>query len=80
MEMMGWQPKKINRKLQQQLFIELSDDEQVITRILSSKENMPIDELYLKSGLSSSAVAAAILNLELQNIVASLPGKLYKLL
>ena len=31
-------------------------------------------------GSRSSAVAAAILSLELQNIVASLPGKVYKLL
>jgi DNA processing protein len=39
-----------------------------------------IDEINLRSGLSSSAAAAAILNLELQNVVASLPGKMYKLL
>ncbi len=80
MELMGWQPKKINRKAQRQLFAELSADELAITQILRNGNSMPIDELYLKSGLSSSAVAAAILNLEIQNIVASLPGKLYKLL
>ncbi len=34
----------------------------------------------LGSGLTSSAVAAAILNLEFQGVVASLPGKMYKLL
>jgi DNA processing protein len=38
-----------------------------------------IDELNLKSSLSSSAVAAAILSLELQNVIVSLPGKLYQL-
>jgi len=41
---------------------------------------MHIDELNLRSGLSTSAVAAAILNLELQNVIQSLPGKLYKLI
>ena len=40
---------------------------------------MHIDEINIKSGLSSSAVAAAILNLELQSVVISLPGKIYKL-
>jgi DNA processing protein len=40
---------------------------------------MHIDEINFKSGLSSSAIAAAILNLELQHIVSSLPGKMYQL-
>jgi DNA processing protein len=39
-----------------------------------------IDEINLSSGLSSSAAAAAILNLELQGLVAGMPGKMYKLL
>jgi DNA processing protein len=43
------------------------------------KEIIPIDELNFKSNLSSSAVAAAILNLELQNALVSLPGKMYKM-
>jgi DNA processing protein len=47
--------------------------------ILRQQEAMQIDELYLKSGLSSSAVAAALLMLEMQNVVAALPGKVYKL-
>jgi len=33
----------------------------------------------LRSGLSNSAIAAAILNLELQNVVNGLPGKMYRL-
>ena len=47
--------------------------------ILKEKESVHIDEINLKSGLSSSAVAAAILNLELQNVVLSLPGKIYQI-
>jgi len=47
--------------------------------ILNEKDTVHIDEINLKSGLNTSAVAAAILNLELQNVVGSLPGKLYKL-
>ncbi len=40
---------------------------------------MAIDEINIRSGINSSAVAAAILNLELQDVVASMPGKMYKL-
>lgn len=78
MESMGWEKKKTKRNIQKELFIELSNDEQIIAAILKQKDAVHIDELYLKSGLSSSTVAAAILNMELQNAITSLPGKMYK--
>ena len=79
-EMMGWADKKSKPKKQKELFIELSNDEQIVVTILKEKESVHIDELFLKSGLNSSIVASAILNLEFQNVVTSLPGKMYKLL
>ncbi len=80
MEAMGWEKKKMKKPAQRELFIELSKEERIITDILLAKDTVHIDELYIKSTLSSSTVAAAILNLELQNVIASLPGKMYKLL
>jgi DNA processing protein len=75
---MGWEEKqKPKTRKQKELFIELSTDEKVIVDLLKEKDAIHIDELNHKSNLSSSAVAAAILNLELQNIVCSLPGKMY---
>ena len=47
--------------------------------ILQQQETIHIDEMYFKSGLSSSAAAAALLMLEMQTVVISLPGKIYKL-
>lgn len=79
-EEMGWQQRKKATKKQRELFIELSPEEKLIVDILKEKETVHIDELYLKTGLSSSSVAGAMLSLELQNIVASLPGKVYRLL
>jgi len=80
LDIMGWkEQKKEKRKQQKELFIELSSEEKQIIQLLQEKEMVHIDEINLKSGLSSSAAAAAILNLELQNVVASLPGKMYKL-
>jgi len=80
-EIMGWEEKtqKSNSKSQRELFIELSKDEKIIVDILNEKDTVHIDELNFKSGLSSSSMAAAILSLELQGVVATLPGKLYKL-
>lgn len=78
-EELGWERVVSKKKIQRELFIQLSDDEQKIVDRLKEKETVHIDELYLQSGLSSSAVAAAILGLELQNLVISLPGKMYRL-
>jgi len=80
MEVLGWQEKKVVAKKQRELFIELTDNEQTIVTILQEKETVNIDEIYLKSGCSASAVAVAILNLELHNVLVCLPGKLYRLL
>lgn len=80
LEIMGWdEQKKIKPRVQKEIFIELSPDEKVIIDILKEKVSVHIDEINLKSMLSSSAVAAAILNLELQNVIASFPGKMYGL-
>lgn len=78
-ESLGWADKKTKTKKQKELFIELSSDEQVIVNILKEKDGVHIDELFLKSGLNSSLVASAMLNLEFQNVITSLPGKIYKL-
>jgi DNA processing protein len=80
LEMMNWKPtSKPSAKKQRELFIELTPEEKIIVDILLHQESIQIDQLYFKSGLSSSATASALLMLEMQNIVLSLPGKVYKL-
>lgn len=80
LETMGWAAKKTVKKRTKELFITLSDDEKTILGLLSETDPTGIDEINMKSGLSSSTVAVAILNLEMQNIIQALPGKMYKLL
>jgi DNA processing protein len=80
LENMSWkEQKKPSAKKQRELFIELTDDEKIIVNILQQQEQIHIDELYIKSGLSSSAVASALLTLEMQGVVSSLPGKIYRM-
>jgi DNA processing protein len=80
-ELMNWEKKdkKPKPRSQKELFIEMTGDEKIIMDILREKNSVHIDEINFKSGLSSSSVAAAILNLELQNVVLSLPGKQYQI-
>ncbi len=79
---MGWEERVQKQKIksQKELFIQLTPDEKQIVDILKEKELVPVDELSIRSGLSSSAVAAAMLSLELQGLISLLPGKLYRLI
>jgi DNA processing protein len=79
LDVMGWKEKKVAPKKQRQLFIEMTLEEETIYQLLQQKETLHIDEINSFSNFSSSTVAAAILNLELQGIVQSQPGKMYKL-
>lgn len=80
LDVLGWKEKKAKTKKQRELFIELTTEEKTIINLLQQKDAVHIDEINISSGLSSSAVAAAILNLELQGVVQSAPGKMYKMI
>ncbi|MFL5789777.1 MAG: DNA-processing protein DprA [Flavisolibacter sp.] len=81
LEIMGWKEKKKTKtKQQRELFIELTPEEKIIIQLLQEKDAMHIDEINIRSGLSSSTTASVILNLELQNIITTLPGKLYQII
>jgi DNA processing protein len=80
-EIMGWsEPGAIKQKKQTELFVELNADEKKLVEMLQDKNAVHIDELNMKSFMSSSSIAVALLNLELQGLIKSLPGKMYALI
>lgn len=80
LHLMNWKKQaKPSPAKQRELFIELTADERTVVDILKTEEAIQIDALYAKAGLTSSSIAAALLMLEMQGVVASLPGKIYKL-
>ena len=50
---------------------------QIILNIIREAKETGIDQLVIKSGLPASKIAAALLNLEFEGIIKSLPGKQY---
>jgi DNA processing protein len=82
LQMMGWHSsqKKINDP-QRRLFIELTEHEKLVVDLIDAEAGRPlgIDEIQLRSQLPNSLIAIAILNLELKNVIVSLPGKSYQL-
>lgn len=79
-EMMGWgEDRKTKNVVQKEMFVDLTDDEKIIVDLLKNQERMSIDDLNFQSGLSSSLISSALLNLELSGVLKALPGKRYSI-
>ncbi len=80
-QFMNWSavPEK-KKAMQKELFTELTAHEKTILAIIKEKDAASIDEITPGCDFSSSMIAAAILNLEMQGMITCLPGKIYKLL
>lgn len=61
------------------LFSEITDDEMRIVEILREEKRVHIDRLSMLSKFRHGLLANLLLELELKNMVQSLPGKLYRL-
>jgi len=78
--LLGWEEgDKKPRVVQKKIFIDLTPEEKIIVDILSGIDKIGIDELALQAALRMSVVSAALLNLEFEGVVRSLPGKVYAL-
>jgi DNA processing protein len=80
LETMGWaddiRPKRTTRT---QAPYDLTENEKKIIDLLKDRKFLAIDELHLCTGVSGSSLASALLNLEINDITKSLPGKRYML-
>ena len=76
---MNWDLKTDQRKpTQTTLFVELTSEEQKLVDLLKGGDHF-IDEMTIEAQLPMSKVSALLLGLEFRGIVASLPGKMYRL-
>jgi DNA processing protein len=78
--LMGWQKSgKTEDAVQKELFVELSEEEKVLTDLLRAESKATIDHLAIHSCMQVSRVSSLLLNLEFRGIVKCLPGKVYQL-
>ncbi len=77
---MRWEKSLKKKPVQQVMFNNLSDEQQVILNIL--KENQPVNFAYLvaHSKMTFSKVTTILLELELKSVVKNLPGNYYKII
>lgn len=75
---MGWDTKKQkNLAIQRKLFVNLTPDETAIVKLLEDSIQLSVDAICIELQTTTSHVAAALLNLEFEGIVKTLPGKMY---
>jgi DNA processing protein len=65
--------------LQQELFVELSEQEKTVVALLGKNETMSIDQMTFEMRVTNSEMATLLLELEFKGLVATLPGKRYVL-
>ena len=79
---MGWQTseEKPKSQPQQKLFVELTADENAIVQLLNQHTQLDIDTISSLGNIPISKMSSALLSLEFNGILKSLPGKIYQLL
>jgi len=81
LEMMQWNEIKSNvKKSSPKLFYDLNVEELEIIEFFKQKTDWHIDELCIQSKMNNSKIAGVLLSLEMNGIINSLPGKIYRYL
>jgi DNA processing protein len=74
-ERMGWTDANSRKQVEQTfLFPPLTEEERMVLRAIQ-EQICDIDSLKYRTGLNQGKLAAALLNLEMQSLVKTLPGK-----
>lgn len=75
---MGWNLPEKSKPIQKKIFVDLSPEEELVLSALREKGKIQIDELSLTLKSPMSMIMVHLLNLELNGLVRSLPGKFYE--
>ncbi|MDP2089256.1 MAG: hypothetical protein Q8J84_07620 [Flavobacteriaceae bacterium] len=66
--------------IQPQLFVELSETEQLVVTFLQLNGKQQLDLVSLNNQLNIQQTAAILFNLEMKGIVKPLPGKMFEVI
>lgn len=77
--LLNWRTQKKTAPIQKSLFVNLSKQEEEVLAILKEHQKLPLDQLCLHAKVSMSEIAVSLLNLEMNGLAKSLPGKIIEL-
>lgn len=79
MKEMNWDEERaVKDDKQLKLFVSLTKEEEVIYNIIGDGKIVGIDDIVASSEITASKVAGLLLNLEFNDLIECLPGKMYK--
>ena len=81
---MGWQNDKARQKqladgVQQDLFPEISDEEQLIVETLRNKDRLQLNVISVSTGIPAGRLSGLLFTMEMKGIVRMIPGGMYRL-
>ncbi len=77
--MLGWENSKKVKKVQPQLFVQLTEEEEIVSTYLSGRKNELLDVISLECSIPVYRLASVLFQLEMKGVVRPLPGKLFEL-
>ena len=82
---MGWESEvkrkeQLGKGIQQQIFLDLSEDEQKIVNCLQKVDNKQINIISVETGISIGLLSSLLFNLEMKGVVKMMNGGMYRLL
>jgi DNA processing protein len=75
--LLNWENSK-NVHQQRNIFVELTDDEKMLARILLQTGKYPIDLICKESSFNMNKVSSLLLQMEFKGVIRCLPGKVYE--
>ena len=75
--MMNWKTDEKKSNIQKSMFVDLSEIQSKITKLISEHQSIQIDILSLKAELPISQLNNELFHLEMNGVIQSLPGKKY---
>ena len=77
---MCWNKEKKKKSVQKNIFIDFSDDEQLIVDIIKQANKIQLNRLSIQSELSISKLSSLLFGLEMKGVIQCLPGGVYRII
>lgn len=77
---LNWEQSKKKPAIQPQLFVDLSEDEDIIIKFLQTNGKQLMDEIAVNCELPIFKVSSILLDLELKGLIRPLPGKWFEVI
>lgn len=81
---MGWEndkerQKKLTDGIQQEMFPEFTEEEQLIVKVLRNKDRLQLNIISVNTGIPAGRLSGLLFTMEMKGVVRMIPGGMYRL-